>query len=106
MEKKKTMKEAIELANLSKQLKEFISKSVDGMSIHDGISVMCIADSHMIDEFALNAVDDEEDVDEYFSILDAVTDYYTKRLKTAIDVLIKAKREKVKISNHGNRKGN
>ena len=107
MGKKKTTKEGIELAKLSKQLKEFISDSVDGMSIHEGILVMCVADAYMLHEFALNAVGDEEDVDEYFSTLDAFTDYYTKKLKSAIDVVVlKDTKENVKVSNHGKRKSN
>lgn len=106
MGKKKTMKKETELANLSKQLKEFISDSVDGKSIRDGISVMCVADAHMLHEFAMNVVDDEEDVDEYLSTLAAFTDFYTMRLKTVIALAIKAKKENVKISNHANRKAN
>lgn len=106
MGKKKTMKEAIELANKSKKLKEFISDSVDGMPINEVISVMCVADARMLVEFALNVVDDENDVDEYLSTLDSFTDYYKKCLETVIDEVIKAKKENVKISNHGNRKEN
>lgn len=106
MGKKKTLKEEFELANLSKQLKEFISYCVDGMSIHDGISVMCVADAHMLYEFAMNAVDDENDVDEYLSALEAFTDFYMNSLKSVIDEVFKDIKERVKISNHGNRNGN
>lgn len=106
MGKKKTMVNETVLANLSKQLKEFISDSVDGIPIHDGISVMCVADAHMLHEFAMNAVDDENDVDEYLSTLDAFTDFYMNTLKSVIDVVLKDTKEKVKISHHGNRKAN
>lgn len=103
MGKKKTMKEAIELANLSKQLKEFISDSVDGLSIHDGISVMCVADARMLHEFAMSAIDDEDDIDEYLSTLETFTDFYKNTLKSVISVVVKETKEKHNISNHGNR---
>lgn len=106
MGKKKTMEKEIELSNLSLQLKEFISDSVDGMPIHEGISVMSVADAHMLHEFAMNAVDDANDVDGYLSALEFFTDVYIKTLKSVIDELSKVTKENVKISNHGNRKAN
>lgn len=103
MGKKKTTEKELELVTKSKHLKEFISDSVDGMSIHDGISVMCVADAQMLHEFAMNAVDDVDDVDEYLRSLETFTDFYKNTLKLVISVQVKETKEKVKISNHGNR---
>lgn len=97
MGKKKTMVNEMELTNLSKQLAEFISNSVDCMRIRDGISVMCIADAYMLHEFAMNAVADEEDVDAYLRILEEFTDFYKNKLKSVIAVLVKKKKENQKI---------
>lgn len=106
MGKKKTKEQAIELANLSKQLTVFISANVNGICIGDGIKVISAATARILHEYVMTIVDDEDEVDEYLYYFDELKERYANTLMSFIDELfIFAAKENLKKQKHGNEKG-
>lgn len=82
MKKKKLTEKELKLAKLSKQLKEFMADTVDGMPIHDGVVVIGSATARMLHEFAMTMT--EDDVEEYLGHLEVLKNLYKKMFDSVI----------------------